>query len=602
MNCHRIYGLLFAAGVLPIVSVVDAQAPTADKYVDPAGRYTLSIPPGWTVQKGFYGYTFRMASAELRPTTSRQTDIGEAMLDFASETGRGWKEVRRGEGKIVGQRSLYQVWSGMTAEGVRAVKRMTVVKAGGQVYAFLTTAEEKDWPAVGPSAEAIEQSFQLQGGVAAARSGSPASPAGGTPARTDSRPAPVGRTPVRTDSPPATVETSRDLWDTLIGERRESASARDLKDDLALGPAGTSPPPVPPRPPVPARTPATSPPPATPPGGASTFSDSKGRFRIGVPRGWTANEGGGGATIWRGEMYVTVVPLDGPPAPGLLATFSQQVSKQWQNFRQIEAGPWTLGGMPGEFGMYAGTNPRGVLALLRIVTAGAAGGGLILMMSVPQSEWESSKAELKQMEESISTGAGAASRGGPVAAGSPGSRSRPEPAPTPVTPPAVGRQALTRPSQALRNYQGRGFEVSIPSNWTAEVSSSGMATYLSAPDGRVKREGNVMTTYLGMIVGFNAVSITDLTRLADQEVRNLQGLNPGLRILTRQPMRVSGLNAESVLMEEPADDGVMERTWLVITPLGDRALYITLTSPLEDYDGLRGLFGQIVASVRLRAM
>ncbi|MBZ5617650.1 MAG: hypothetical protein LAQ69_02775 [Acidobacteriia bacterium] len=354
MTNRKAVAIFFAAAAVTSILVGAAQAQPASIYLDPAGRYTLSIPSSWTMKKGFYGYTFRMGSAELRLATSKPTDPQEALLDYASRTGREWKEVFSGEGKIAGQRSVFSIWSGPNPAGVKGIKKMTVVRAEGQTYAFLTTAEDRDWPVVQPSVEAIEQSFQLRGGAEAG-------------------------------------ETPRDLWDTLVGERRAaaSASAPDLRDDLVTAP-----------PAGPVQSPGAS------AGAESYYSDPKGRFRIGIPRGWTASEGGGGVSIWRGETYVTVVLLDGPPGPRLLATFSQQFAKQWQNFRQVRTGSSTLGGMPGEFGIFAGTNPRGVPAVLRIVTAGGSRGGFILTMSVPQNEWESLKTDLQQMEQSFSAGGG----------------------------------------------------------------------------------------------------------------------------------------------------------------------------------------------------
>ena len=125
-------------------------------------------------------------------------------------------------------------------------------------------------------------------------------------------------------------------------------------------------------------------------------------------------------------------------------------------------------------------------------------------------------------------------------------------------------------------------------------------TYLAAPDGKWAIEGG-MTVALGMTAGFQSASGRDLKSVTDQVIGDLQDANPGVRVLARQPTRLSGLAAESVLIEEPSPiRGETERSWVVTTLRGGQVFFVALTSPIRDYDELRGLFSQIMASVRLR--
>jgi hypothetical protein len=163
---------------------------------------------------------------------------------------------------------------------------------------------------------------------------------------------------------------------------------------------------------APAPAPALVMPPALPepePAGAaaSTYRDPQGRFQIPVPPGWTADQAGDGARISRGSSYANVLVAGGAASPSaLLQQIAQQVGTQWKNFRMVQNGQWNLGGLPAEFGVYTGTNPKGAPALLRIVATS----GFVLLMSVPQSDWEALKADLRQIESGFSTGRAPAGR------------------------------------------------------------------------------------------------------------------------------------------------------------------------------------------------
>ena len=61
--------------------------------------------------------------------------------------------------------------------------------------------------------------------------------------------------------------------------------------------------------------------------------------------------------------------------------------------------------MQGEFGIYAGTNPKVVSSVLKIVAAGEGGRtSVIMIMRAPQHEWQVSRSDLAQIEQSLSAG------------------------------------------------------------------------------------------------------------------------------------------------------------------------------------------------------
>jgi len=131
-------------------------------------------------------------------------------------------------------------------------------------------------------------------------------------------------------------KTTRDLWDELTQDRRGS------------GPVTAN---------------------------AGVYRHPGGEFQVVVPAGWQAEQAERGANVSRGECYVMISPLAGPPPRGFLESIARQFGQQWRDLRTIDTGAWTLAGMPGQYGMYTGTNPKGVAAVLRIVVAGAGGRG-----------------------------------------------------------------------------------------------------------------------------------------------------------------------------------------------------------------------------------
>lgn len=169
----------------------------------------------------------------------------------------------------------------------------------------------------------------------------------------------------------------------------------------------------------------------------------------------------------------------------------------------------------------------------------------------------------------------------------------------PGTNPISNTAPLTMPATSLNMYQGGGFSLSIPANWTATISRSGFTTYFSAPDGRREFEENGMTVLLGVIVGFSSTESTDLSRLAMKQEQEFKANNPGLQIMERRSTVLAGLPAELMVLENPsANGGRGERSWLVLTIVNDQACIITATSPLAYFSYLQNLFGQIISSIR----
>jgi hypothetical protein len=182
-------------------------------------------------------------------------------------------------------------------------------------------------------------------------------------------------------------------------------------------------------------------------------------------------------------------------------------------------------------------------------------------------------------------------------AGQPGAATFPPSATVPAVP--SGRMPLTPPSRNLTQFQGNGFALSIPDNWTSSVSPSGRTTYLSAPDGRRKPSRDITTLLLGMIVGFETASVADLTTAADKQVRAFVAENPELRVLEHRAARLGGHAAEFIRMENPSPfPGEREISWMYMTLEGNRVCFLTFTSPLAEFPSVKMAFEQMVATFR----
>jgi hypothetical protein len=162
---------------------------------------------------------------------------------------------------------------------------------------------------------------------------------------------------------------------------------------------------------------------------------------------------------------------------------------------------------------------------------------------------------------------------------------------------------LTSPSASMKSYEGQGFTVKIPSNWSADIFSSG--TYFAAADGkRVTKDvdGTTVSILLGFRAGYLKTTSSTARDAADKTIRSYQKDNPGLRVTRREARKLGSFPAESVLFESATGHGgELERSWMLIAVKGSQQFLVIFTSPARDYDRLQSVFVQIIDSIRLTA-
>lgn len=145
-----------------------------------------------------------------------------------------------------------------------------------------------------------------------------------------------------------------------------------------------------------------------------------------------------------------------------------------------------------------------------------------------------------------------------------------------------------------KEFRGKGFRLTHPSDWQAYGSESGMSATIAPPDGLVKTSAGVNVN-IGLMVGYFSPDTKDLTKGTDELVQDLQAKNPGLRILRgqRQSISVDGSRGESLIL---VGQGEMDTLVSVGRPEG--LFYMIYISPEKDYNNLQPVFQQIQASVR----
>jgi len=143
-----------------------------------------------------------------------------------------------------------------------------------------------------------------------------------------------------------------------------------------------------------------------------TFNDPQGRFTVQVPSGWRAVPLNADCIqVGNGGAYLTVIVSGGDPGMALDAV-AHQFAGQWRGFTKIHSGEVQLSGRAAESVTYAGTNPQGTDASLKLTSMSDGVRTYLIMISAPKAEFQRSKSALDQIEQSFRVNA--ASGGNPV--------------------------------------------------------------------------------------------------------------------------------------------------------------------------------------------
>jgi len=157
---------ILAAGILT------AFAASAQTYADPQKRFVLDVPAGWTAQPGADALTIVHGAAYLLVAngTGETPDALATRLStqFAGQWSK-FQQLKRGAATVSGQPASFVFDSGVNPKGVPSFLKVTVVTSQGQTFALIASAPEKEFPALKPAFDQVEQSFQVQPRVTAVR-------------------------------------------------------------------------------------------------------------------------------------------------------------------------------------------------------------------------------------------------------------------------------------------------------------------------------------------------------------------------------------------------------------------------------------------------
>ena len=137
------------------------------------------------------------------------------------------------------------------------------------------------------------------------------------------------------------------------------------------------------------------------------YQDPQGRFSFDVPSGWKVLVTGPKSTLVSdgNASYVSIVQVPGGGQnQSLVKNVTDQIGQQWKEFEQGKRGSATLAGQKGIFVFYAGINPKGVSAIMRVVAAPFGDDAYMLIISTPSSELDVVKDSLLQIENSFAVG------------------------------------------------------------------------------------------------------------------------------------------------------------------------------------------------------
>lgn len=149
-------------------------------FQDPAGRFTLTIPKGWTVaNREPLVVTARDAAVTVTTADGADADAAvQGLLGQVEGQWSRWQELKRGTTSIGGQRAPLVFASGNNPKGVPAFFRISAAPAGNVVLVMMASVPQDRFADARPAIEAMEASIAI-GARPRRAEAPPRTPAGG---------------------------------------------------------------------------------------------------------------------------------------------------------------------------------------------------------------------------------------------------------------------------------------------------------------------------------------------------------------------------------------------------------------------------------------
>ncbi|MEO6211385.1 MAG: hypothetical protein ABIQ10_14825 [Gemmatimonadaceae bacterium] len=144
-----------------------AEAQQGRSYRDPAGHFTIAIPPGFTANAANGGVVVSRGTviAMVSPFGGVQSSR-EVVQQLARQYGSQWKDLQQiaaGDYLLNGAPASYGMFTGVSPRGVASLLRLVGVMGGGQPYAVIISSPKSEFTSVGPTLQGMEGSIAFAG-------------------------------------------------------------------------------------------------------------------------------------------------------------------------------------------------------------------------------------------------------------------------------------------------------------------------------------------------------------------------------------------------------------------------------------------------------
>jgi hypothetical protein len=131
----------------------------------------------------------------------------------------------------------------------------------------------------------------------------------------------------------------------------------------------------------------------------TVHSDPDGYYKLQVPAGWQVQTQANGVSLLKESSYASALRMKGQGTPrALIEFFASRIGSQWKKFDGASAGDSQFGGRPGAYAWFTGINPKGIEAVLKIVTTTDGESGYAMLLSASRSDFASVKADFERIE------------------------------------------------------------------------------------------------------------------------------------------------------------------------------------------------------------
>jgi hypothetical protein len=137
--------------------------------------------------------------------------------------------------------------------------------------------------------------------------------------------------------------------------------------------------------------------------GPQVYRDPRGRFSVSVPQGWTAAPQGDAVQISLGTGYAVLSTGSGIAQPAEVVSYlAGQFQSQYRNFSPVKRSSYKHGTHDAAYGIFYGTNAKGVDVVVTISGISAGGSNYLAMMSsVTQADAQEAGKAFLEISQSI---------------------------------------------------------------------------------------------------------------------------------------------------------------------------------------------------------